>query len=146
LAQNRSVITTLFLVTRIQDLRNVSDAQKTSIISTLQGLITSLTNLDTQINSSDLSSTTSSAIALSVIITCSIIAIGVLIFLLALADVMSKSDSHTAATRRLQMVAALIPEWRDSSSAQRTAALQVIYVPLIVTFCAFVVFAVARLV
>ncbi len=44
------------------------------------------------------------------------------------------------------MVAALIPEWRDSSSAQRTAALQVIYVPLIVTFCAFVVFAVARLV
>jgi F0F1-type ATP synthase membrane subunit a len=108
------------------------------------GLISTLTSNGSTVSS--LSSTTSSAIALSVIITCSIIAIGVLIFLLALADVMSKSDSHTAATRRLQMVAALIPEWRDSSSAQRTEALQVIYVPLIVTFCAFVVFAVARLV
>lgn len=37
------------LVARIQGLRNVSDAQKASIVSTLQGLITNLTNLQTQI-------------------------------------------------------------------------------------------------
>jgi len=46
------------LVTRIQDLRNVSDAQKASIITTLQGLITNLNTLDAQIASADLSSTT----------------------------------------------------------------------------------------
>jgi hypothetical protein len=96
-----------------------------------------------------LTSTTSSAIAISVIITCAAIAIGTLIFLLALTDVMSKRDSwnaNTPATRRLQMVAALIPGWRDYSNAHRAATLRVIYVPLIVTFCAFLVFTAARLV
>jgi hypothetical protein len=41
------------------------------------------------------------------------------------------------------MVAAFIPEWRDSLNAKRAATLRVMYVPLIVTFCAFVVFKVA---
>ena len=46
------------LVTRIQDLRNVSDAQKASIVATIQGLITNMNNLHDEITTGDISSTT----------------------------------------------------------------------------------------
>lgn len=68
---------------------------------------------------SNLSSSTSSAIALSEIFVGSIITICVLIFLLALYDVMSKGDSRNTNT---------------------TAALRAICAPLIVTFCAWFIF------
>jgi hypothetical protein len=91
-----------------------------------------------------LTATTSSAISLNQVLTCAVIATGVLIFLLSLNELYSNSwNAHTAATRRLQMVSAFIPEWRGSFNANRTAALRVICVPLIVTFCAFVVFKMA---
>jgi|BarGraIncu01122A_1022018.scaffolds.fasta_scaffold107215_2 hypothetical protein len=110
------------------------------------GLISTLTSSSTTMGS--LSSTTSSALAISVVITCSAIAVGALIFVLALTDVMSRGDywnANSAATRRLQMVAAFFPRLNDSSNAHRGAALRIIYVPLIVTFCAFLVFTAARL-
>jgi hypothetical protein len=68
---------------------------------------------------SNLSSSTSSAIALSEIFLGTIITICVLLFLLALYDVMSKGDSP------------------DTNA---TAALRAICVPLVVTFCAWLVF------
>jgi hypothetical protein len=42
------------------------------------------------------------------------------------------------------MVSAFIPEWRDYYTANRSAVLSVIYVPLIVTFFACVVFEAAK--
>jgi hypothetical protein len=96
---------------------------------------------------SSLSSTTSSAVTLSNIFTGAAIAIGALVFLLTLNVVMAEHDSwraHTAATRRLQMISALIPEWRDSFNANTAAALGAISLPLIATFCAFVVFKAAQ--
>jgi len=38
------------LITRIQDLKNIQDAQKSGIISTIQSLITSMTTLENEIN------------------------------------------------------------------------------------------------
>jgi hypothetical protein len=96
---------------------------------------------------SSLTSTTTSAITLTNILTGAAIAIAALIFLLALKDVMSKSDSwnaNTAATRRLQMVSALIPRWRDSFNANTGAALMIMSIGLIVTFCAFFAFTTAQ--
>ena len=72
---------------------------------------------------SSLTSTTSSAIALSEIFFGTAIVICVLILLLAVHDVMSRSDS------------------RNTNTA---AALRAIWVPLIVTFCAWLVFEAAR--
>jgi hypothetical protein len=74
---------------------------------------------------SSLSSSTSSAIALSEIFVGTIITICVLVFLLVLYDVMSKGDSRNTNT---------------------TAAFRAICTPLIVTFCAWLMFeAAARL-
>jgi Mn2+/Fe2+ NRAMP family transporter len=71
---------------------------------------------------SSLSSSTSSAIALSDIFVGTIITICVLLFVLAVYDVMLKGDSRHTNT---------------------TAALQAICAPLIVTFCAWLMFEVA---
>jgi hypothetical protein len=71
---------------------------------------------------SSLSSSTSSAIALSDIFVGTIITICVLLFLLAVYDVMSKGASRNTNT---------------------TAALRAICLPLIVTFCAWLMFEVA---
>jgi len=74
-------------------------------------------------STSSLTPTTLSAIALSNILTGAAMALGALIFLLALRELASTHDSwnaHTAAT------------------------LRAFYLPLIVTFCALVVFATAR--
>lgn len=68
---------------------------------------------------SSLTSTTSSAIAWSEILLGAAVAICVLVFVLAIQDVMSRSDSRNANT---------------------TAALRAISVPLIVTFCAWFLF------
>jgi hypothetical protein len=46
------------LITRVQGLRNVSDAEKSSIVTTLQGLIVNLNSLKDQITTTDSSSTT----------------------------------------------------------------------------------------
>jgi hypothetical protein len=73
---------------------------------------------------SSLTSTTSSAITLSNILTGAAIAIGALLFLLALYVVMSE---------------------RDSWNANTAAALWVIYLPLVVTFCAFIAFNTAQI-
>jgi hypothetical protein len=106
-----------------------------SLISTLSSSSSSM---------SSLTSTTSSAISLNLVLTCAVIAACVLIFLLSLNELYRNSwNAHTAATRRLQMVAALIPEWRDSFNANRTTVLRIICVPLIITFCAFFVFKIA---
>ena len=72
---------------------------------------------------SSLSSSTSSAIALSEIFIGTIITICVLLFLLAVYDVMLKSDSRNTNT---------------------TAALRAICMPLIVTFCAWLMFEAAE--
>src|SRR5690348_12932740 len=45
------------LIARIQELKNVSDAQKTSIIANIQNLVTTLTNLKAQIDSDSASTT-----------------------------------------------------------------------------------------
>jgi len=74
---------------------------------------------------SSLTSTTSSAITLSNIVTGAAIALGALIFLLALDAVMSE---------------------RDYWNVNTAALLRVIYVPLIVTFCALVAFKTAQIV
>jgi hypothetical protein len=72
---------------------------------------------------SSLTSTTSSAFTLSNIFTGAAIAIGALIFLLASEEMMSK---------------------RDSWNANTAALLRLIYVPLVVTFCAFIAFKTAQ--
>jgi TRAP-type C4-dicarboxylate transport system permease small subunit len=58
------------------------------------------------------------------IIACCAITIGLLIFLLAWTDVMSKGDH---------------------SSARKVAALRAVYTPLIVSFCVFLVFVVTQM-
>jgi ABC-type phosphate transport system permease subunit len=91
-----------------------------------------------------LTSTTSSAMALNQVVICAVVATGALIILLVLNELQSNSwNAHTVATRRLQMIAAFVPEWRDSFNANRLGALQIISAPLIVTFVAFVAFKVA---
>jgi hypothetical protein len=72
---------------------------------------------------SSLTSTTSPVISLSHILTGAAIAIGALTFLLALDVVMSE---------------------RDSWNANTAALLRVIYVPLVVTFCALIAFKTAQ--
>jgi len=72
---------------------------------------------------SSVTSTTSSAISLSQILTGAAIAIGALIFFLALNEIMRTTDSWNAKT---------------------AAALRIFYAPLIVTFCAFIVFSAAH--
>ena len=73
-------------------------------------------------STSSLASTTS-AIALSDILTGAVIALGGLIFLLVLNELMRHSDS-----------------W----NAKKAAVLQAFILPLIVTFCAWIVFNAAR--
>jgi hypothetical protein len=72
---------------------------------------------------SSLTSTTSSAITLTNIVTGAAIAIGALMFLLALDMVMSE---------------------RDSWNARTAGIVRVILLPLIMTFCAFVAFKTAQ--
>ena len=72
-------------------------------------------------NMSSLTSTTSSAITLTTIVTGAVIAIGALLFLLALNGVMSEHDSWNART---------------------AGALRIILLPLIVTFCALIAFSI----
>jgi hypothetical protein len=72
---------------------------------------------------SSLTSSSSSTIALSEIFLGAAIAICVLIFVLASYDVMSRGDSRNGNT---------------------TATLRAIFLPLIVTFCAWLVFEAAR--
>jgi hypothetical protein len=74
-------------------------------------------------SSASFTSMTSSAIALSDIVTGAVIASGALLLMLVLYSVMSQYDS-----------------W----NANRAAAVRAICVPLIVTFCAFIVFEAAR--
>jgi hypothetical protein len=112
---------------------------------TAMSLMSTLVSSSSSMNS--LTSTTSSAITLSNIITGAAIAMGVLVLVLLLNQLMSwwrdSWNPNTAETRRLRMVAAFIPAWRDSWNANTAAALRAIFLPLIVTFCAFVTFKVA---
>jgi uncharacterized integral membrane protein len=81
-----------------------------------------LTSPSSSSSMSSLTSTTSSAIVLNDILIGAVIAIGALLFVLVLTGVMSSLDSWNA----------------DTATAYWTISL-----PLIVTFCAFVVFKVA---
>ena len=85
----------------------------------------SLESTLTSSSSSSLTSTTSSAVTLSDIFTGAVIAIGALFFLLVLQYVMAENDSWNANT---------------------AAALQAISVPLVVPFCAFIVFKAAQVI
>ena len=110
-------------------------------------LISTLTSSSSSMSS--LTSTTTSAISLPNILTGAAIAIAALIFLLALRHIQSRSESWkagSAKTRRLQMIASLVPEWRDSFNANTRASLQIISAGLIVTFSAFFLFTMAHVV
>jgi hypothetical protein len=72
---------------------------------------------------SSLTSSTSSAVALSEILVSAAIAISTLIFVLVIYEVMSRGG------------------FRDTNT---TAALRAIWMPLVVTFCAWLAFEVAR--
>jgi hypothetical protein len=87
---------------------------------------------------------TSSAISLSQVVTCAVIASTALILLLFFNELYGSTwKAHTATTKRLQLISAFIPEWLNSLNANRVVTLGVISLPLVVTFCAFVVFKVA---
>jgi hypothetical protein len=107
--------------------------------------MTTLTSSSSSMSS--LSSTTSSAITLDSTIGYAAVAAGVLILVLLLNQLAlwyhDSWNANTATTHRLQMVSAFIPAWRTSWNANTASALRVLYLPLIVTFCAFVAFKVA---